>query len=525
MILNPGAGIAAVALAGGAVIVLAGLAIVSKPKSWGRLELCLLGLAVLTAVLRVAAAIHFTPIVSSDEGLLAQAAATLVVHGHDPYGTHLTAATRVLRANPFLVTPLMSGGWVTTVQYPGLALLIVAAGVWLTHGVESIVVTDAAAMSLTIGIVFLLLPRHLRTLGIVTIMALPGLNHYVLAGIVVVLAMPLLALAVWRWDAIGVSGRLEARGAGQAAALGLACGVTQLAWLLFPFLLLAVWRTNQSRFGAKRSTAICLRLTAVTAASFGVVNLPFGVASPHAWAVGIGAPLFQAAIPYGFGAPVLPLLAHVGGGYLRGYAICAALSYLSLLFVAWLWLRQLRCFVLVLPILPILSSMRASTEYWELLVPIWLVAALTVEGRALPSFTPSFVAPHRTLLFAKGALVALTGAAVVELALAVSSPAPLLISVGPVTAVGHRRYVSELSVRLTNRSGIRLSPHFVVSVEAGQMVWQARGGPSVIRPHGSGVYRLVAPSTHGLLPVGPFVVEALTGNPETLSSSNVQFPK
>ena len=520
----PALGLAAIVLAGATLVPMAGSILGVAPTTLARMELGVLGLAALTVALQVVAVVHFSPSLQSDEAVLSQAAGTLVLHGHDPYGAHLVAATRAFRESPSLETPLQSGGWVRLVEYPGLALLVTALSVWLTHGFESIVIADAVALILTMFVMFALMPHTVRALSVVVVLAIPGLVTWAFLGVVAVLALPLLAFAVSQWDSGGALGAEGRFGWVQAAALGLACAVSQLAWLVAPFLLLAIWRTNQARVGWARGTRHALRFALVATVSFTVVNIPFVVANPQEWLGSVAAPLLQAAIPNGLGLATLPLLAHAGGGYLDGYTLGAALAYVALMIAAWLWLDRLRGVVLVLPILAVTVSPRSLREYWALLLPVWVTAAATLQS---PMTSVSRDAMRASLLervYLKAALVVVGAAAVAEVLLALSAPPPIAVIVTEVFTSRQSQLSSQILVRLTNLTDTRLSPHFVIATGGGRMVWTRRTGPRALGAYASAEYRLVAPEPRARLPQTPFQVDVLTASPETLSVSPLHVP-
>lgn len=479
----PAIGLVAPALAGGAFILLSGVALTDRTSTLARFEISLLGLTCLAVVLDVVAVLHFAPPYQTDEAALLQASGALVLHGRDPYGVNLASAYSAFHVPIFRLTPLASGGVVRLLDYPGLAVLLAAAAVWLTHGYQSVVAADTAAVVAATMLAFGLLPPSLRGLAVVATLALPGLIQLALGGFVSVLCLPFLVAAVWRWDHTGRTGRLGLRRSSQAVALGLACAISQVAWLMAPFLLLVIWRENWLRFGWSGGTQIVIRIGFIAGVSFAAVNLPFVIAAPHAWLANVGAPLTQPAIPYGLGVAVLPLAAHVGGGYLRGYSIAAALLYMTLLAAAWLWLEKLRPVVLVLPFLPLLVSTRALAEYWLLMVPVWGVAAAAIgPGFEVPPAQPR--GRHKGRMAGlKLVTMGLTLAAAVELGVALASPPPLSVKITSVVANGKSSSSSEITVFVTNGTTGGLAPHFFISTQAGPMAWIVRRGPHLLGPH------------------------------------------
>lgn len=501
-----------------ALLIATGLAV--APLTLQRIEVGLLGVSVLLIALDVIAVLHLTPPYRTDEAALLQAAGTLVLHGREPYGVDLISSLRTFHVPTVRQTPLLSGGVVSTVEYPGLAVLLAAAAVWFTHGYQSMVVADTTALICATVLTFLLLPTALRGLAVVVVLALPGLVSYALGGSSAALALPFLVLAVWRWNAPVSESAASRDRMIRAVSLGLACGISQLAWLVGPFLLVIIWRKEQLRHGWGGAIRLAGPGLLITGATFGLVNLPFALLGGHAWLSAIVAPILQPAIPLGLGVAVLPLLAHVGGGDLGGYGSAAALLYVGLLIVAWHWPSRVASVALVFPVVPVLLSTRALAEYWALLVPVWLLAAASVK---LQVSSPAQRAPStvsvRTIVtaaIAGGVVLAAFG----QLALAITSPPPIAVSIaGYSVSKGHT--TSRITVELTNRLARQLRPHFVISTQLGQTVWHAVSGPLTLRGHATITYHLAAPAGGALSADSLVQVDVLTTAPDALSASAV----
>lgn len=523
MVAIPAVGLAAALLEAGALALFIASALTSRDGIVEQLETALLALTCLEIALRVVAFLHFAPPYATDEAALLQGAGTLLLHGHNPYGASLVSFYTALHVPPFRFTPLASGGFVHSVDYPGLAVMIAALSVWATHGYESIVIADTMALVAATLVTFALLPRHLRGLALIVTLAVPGLLGYALAGFVAVLALPLLSLAVWRWDAIGNSGRLAPLGVAQAAALGLSCGISQLAWLLAPFLVLVVWRERQFELGWRRGTLLAGRFGLIAGATFLAPNVPFIVANAGKWLENAGAPVLQHSIPFGLGLAALPLLAHIGGGYLAGYSLGAGLLYLALMGLTWLWVRRLRTVALVLPVLPVFVATRALPEYWGILVPVWLVAAATV-GSKLSAARVRGAHERAVSIGVKLAVVGLTMAALFEVGAAIASPAPLSVRITSAPVSSTADTISAMEVRVRNATAVYLTPHFVVNIGIGQVVWTVRSGPRRLPPHHTAVYEIAAPGRASRVPITAFAVDILTNDPVTLSVSPLHIP-
>lgn len=520
----PAIGIAALPVALVLLALLGMVLLASGADILERVEVLILVMACISVTLQVLAVLHFSPPYQTDEAALLQAAGALVLHGHNPYGVDLARAYSTFHVSPYRVTPLASGGFVTQINYPGLAVLIAAATVWVTDGYQAIVAASTAALIVATITCFALLPKAIRSLAIVASLALPGLVGDAIGGLIAVLAIPFLVFAVWRWDAIGEERRLGRMGIAQATALGLACSVSQLAWLIAPFLIVLVWRRRSDEDGFRRGSIVCLHFGLVAAATFALCNVAFMVANPPTWLAGVGAPILQHSIPLGFGLAALPSLAGVGGGFLAGYSMGAACLYLALLATLWAWFERLRYVALILPVLATLVSTRALTEYWILLIPVWLVAAATVGVFVRDSAKHSVVGAGRAGTAAKVLAAALVLAGASVIGLSVASPAPFAVIVSSFPARDADHVISAMTVQLKNRSDQALTPHFIVTVQIGTSVWLVRHGPHRLAPNQSASYLLVPPNRKYEIPATQVQVGVLTNDPETVSLSPLAFP-
>jgi hypothetical protein len=114
-----------------------------------------------------------------------------------------------------------------------------------------------------------------------------------------------------------------------------------------------------------------------------------------------------------------------------------------------------------------------------------------------------------------GAVVGVCGpGAVVASALAFVG-APLQLSVGRITTSHGGRQLDAVTVSVVNRTGSRVTPHFLVNTGANpQGFWTPAGhGPVVLGPHGSTTVTLYPPATANSPQNGAgWLVEAYTGS-------------
>jgi len=117
--------------------------------------------------------------------------------------------------------------------------------------------------------------------------------------------------------------------------------------------------------------------------------------------------------------------------------------------------------------------------------------------------------------------------AICFVALALTTAAPLYIRIQSVQTNGQFRAIWRIRALVTNSSAHMLVPHFATDA-SGYMTtyWNAVSGPRTLGPGKRAVYTLVAPNV-GSMPgvTQPFVLQAVTATPPTISSSTVFTPE
>ncbi|MGH9299639.1 MAG: hypothetical protein ACRDZT_06955, partial [Acidimicrobiales bacterium] len=328
--------------------------------------------------------------------------------------------------------------------------------------------------------------------------------------------LPFLIVAVWRWDRYG-----EGRAAGIASwigplALGLACALKQTPWFCVPFLVLGVG-IEASRAG-RSPVRTSLRYLVVVIAAFAAVNLPFVIWNPIAWWRGTLTPLQAPLVADGQGLISLVLHGITGGADLSLLTLASALGYLMVLamFVTW-YPRFKRVWLLLLPV-PLFFAPRSLSSYLVDLVPVAVVAILTVRTSAQQS------PPDRRSLSRFAPLVAILlalGTALMA-ALALSS-VPLELSIRSAAISRPDRSLNAVTVSVKNTTGTRVVPHFMVDTGSAHPTgfWlQASRQPVVIGPYASVTVTLY-PSVFTNFPKrgSHWLVEAYTEVPRSLSTS------
>jgi hypothetical protein len=455
----------------------------------------------------------------SDEAAFTQGAATLLLHGHDPYGAHLAGWLDTFGINSRVVTFTMSGGTVDTFGYPALPLLVAAPFVWLTGGGQAIPIVDVLVLMATTVAAFLALRPGLRPLCVVVAIGFPTLSQYALSGMVEILAVAALTVVAARWTDIGASGRLTRRDAVRGAALGLALATNQLAWFISPFFFVAVFLVRRPALGPRRAAALCLRFLLIAVAVFAAVNAPFVAWDPSAWLHGVSAPLTQHAIPYGQGLVGLAVFLRLGGGRLDLFNDAGALLYLALLILFSARVRRLGPAWVLLPTAALFVSGRSLAAYWMVLGIPLLVSVASAEMPVVRRAAQLHLRPGRPLTPLTIGLSFVPAALSLTLALTVRSPLELrVVSAKSDEAVAQ---VTEVHVFVHNRSSRPMAALFSLNSSGqGLSFLRVVRGPRELAPGSSAVYDLRAPDAGAMTPDGtPFIVQAFSTGPRAVSSS------
>ncbi len=325
------------------------------------------GAVVLAVVFPQAVAIHTRVFANTDSAAFDQASARALLQGHDPYTVSLAGAGRLLAVPARYWTYTVDGGHVTHASYPAGSFLVDVPSMAL--GLRHMVVdwTDLAAWVLCIALFFLLLPVSLRWLaGLLAVT--PIFVGMFSSGGTDAVFLPLLLLAVWRWDRFGAADEHGvARWLGPVA-LGLACAVKQAPWFCIPFLVTGI--ALEARAAGRRPLRSAARYFTMVAGVFLAVNLPFVVWQPQAWARGTLLPFVGGLVADGQGLVSLSTHGITGGTNLEMLTVAGGFAYLALL-ASWLqWYPVLkRVWLLALPV-AFFFSPRSLSSYLVNLFPV-----------------------------------------------------------------------------------------------------------------------------------------------------------
>lgn len=522
----PGAIALAPVLVVGSVIGMASVWLAAEPGD-RRLRRGALVAALAGAGLPSAAAIHARAYLSTDSAAFNQIAARVLAHGADPYTASMASAARLLDPSSSFWTYTVDGGHVTQVSYPAGSFLLEMPALLLGFHHDIADWTDLAAWLVTGVLLYALLPRAVRWLGPLVLLA-PNYVGMFSNGGTDALYLPFLVLAVWRWDRFAV--RDEPAGAHSwprraaldrfvgPVCLGLACAIKQTPWFCLPFLAFGVaLEARRAGRGPWRTAGAYL---AVVAAVFAVVNLPFALWGPAAWVHGTALPLIDPLVADGQGLVAIAVHGLTGGVDLTLLSLAGALVYLALLaaYVAW-YPRLKRVWLFLLPAVLFVPS-RSLSSYLIDLFPVAVVAALTVSAAGAP---PRRTGPWRWP--ARLAVLAPLAGSLVAGVLAFTT-VPLQLSVtGFAVSQGARR-LDAVRLIVHNATAATVVPHFMVVVGGDRPsgYWRTTGTRPLALGPGRSASVTIRPGPFIWSPGrgGYWLVQAYTSRPDALSTSSLQ---
>jgi hypothetical protein len=518
----PSAGVATVLLTGATLWMIVAIATARTEAELERLDRWLLVLGLLALAAWGAARLQQMSGTGTDEAAFIQGAANALLHGHDPYGTNLTSSLTAYGVPPAFWTYTLGGGHVSTLGYPALPVLLVAPFAAVLGSAQATSSADLVILAVATVVMYRMLPRELRAVAVIVCIGFPNLAGFALAGMAGIAMMAALLLVAYRWHSIGEDGRLEARGRWSAVALGLAVCANQLAWFIAPFVVAGIFLARREQLGMRAARRLGATYTGIAVAVAALLNAPFIVWNAHAWLNGVLAPLSQHALPYGQGLIGITLFARVGGGALGFYTYASALLYLALLALYVIDFRVLHRCCFVFPIIAFYLSGRSLGAYWMILVAVFVIGAMgeapsagvrvPTRGGAVSDLARRLGPWLRVALFLPAAAC---------LAVALATPAPLALHVLGGRSEATTDTVRQVTVAVANQSDDSLKPLFATNtIGQASAFWTIARGPRVLGPRRRATYVLtIADVTSMPQNSTPFVVQAVTATPYTISSS------
>ncbi len=453
---------------------------------------------------------------STDSAAFNHVATQLLLRGHDPYTSSMASAAQFLPTPADYWTYTANGAHVTQVSYPAGSFLLQAP--LMALGLHHLPTDwlDLAAWLVTGALLFAILPRSIRWLAPVLLLADAYVGPFANGG-TDALFIPFLVVAVWQWDRFATATRPSMARWLSPVALGVACSIKQSPWFCVPFLLLGVaLEARAARTGVLRTT---MRYASMTAGAFLVINSAFIVWDPGAWWHGTMLPLLTPLVPDGQGLVTLALHGLSGGADLRLLSLAGGLVMLSLFAAMLLKYPSLkRTWLFALPIVLFVPG-RSLTSYLLDFFPVAVVAAVSVRPGS-----PDAALTMPT--WARRSLIATPMAGAVLLATLALRSAPLVVTVDSLTTADAHQAVAAVTVTVHNRSGRYVTPNFMYSLDGGHPsgFWHQSlvSGVLPLAPGGSATITIRPDAWTWAPQRGEYwLVEAYT-SPDALSTSSPQ---
>ena len=497
--------------------------LVRTPRSLA-LQLSALATSVAATLGHQGIGIHVRQYYSTDSGAFNQVAAQMALHGANPYTHTMAAASQLLQTPSDYWTYTVTGGHINAVSYPAGSFLMEVPALWLGFQHQIVDWMDLLAWLVTGALIFVLVPSGLRWIGPLLV-TIPIYADVFGSGGTDAVFLPFLVLAVWRWDRF-----CSGRGAGLArwvgpVALGLACAIKQTPWFCVPLLAVALYL--ESRAAGRRAVRIVAGYLAVVAGVFTLVNLPYLLSSPSAWARGTVLPFSKPLVADGQGLVTLALHGVARGVSLPLLTLASVLVYVTLVAALVIWYPEMkRLWMLLLP-LTFFVAARSLLSYLIDFYPAAVVAAVSVAPvAAARAAGPAHARTGGRLRLPLGlAALVPAAAAVVVSVLAFSSP-PLQLDVASFYSSHSATLLNSVTVEVRNTTDRTVVPHFMVTIGSSHPsgFWHTLDRrPVVLGPHASAVVKLRPPTFTGAPTHGSYwLVQAYTSSPAALSNSPLQ---
>ena len=408
--------------------------------------------------------------VTIDQGIYNDLSGELIRRGENPYTWDFAGAFDLYRTAPLASTPRLDGSIKGPYNYPALAFLLSAPlqAVGLP-GTFMVLVTAQIAVLL---LLYFAAPRAIQPVILFPIFAGFDFVGLSLIGVLDILwaAFLVAMVVVWKKPTL------------RAILFGLAVSVKQIPWLVVPFLILRIWRDEETDSPASRVG----KFAGISALTFIAVNGFFIMSDANAYLRGVTGPLWDNMVILSQGG--LSTITHLGLIDLpKSYYLLATFSVLVLL-LFWYWRHYdvLRDAFWIFPGILMWFSYRNLTAYWV----YWVLPLLAALMTRTPAATPTANSPgwRFTLAASAGVLMVLLSVG----AYLSSLPDEIEIRLrGPmVTSQGR---VIRMEVEVMNRSQRDLIPRFAIqrfTTIANPQPWRIENGPLTLQPGETGTYRI-----------------------------------
>lgn len=283
--------------------------------------------------------------------------------GANPYTQDMAKALAMFAVQPSDLTPLTSGVYLTTFQYPALHFLVFVPFVWLgLRDMRWVLVLFEVIVILTL---YLKSPRRLRPMLLLPLFAGSDLMINFTAASV--------SDALWVLPLLFAAFYLE-KPLASGIFYGLACAMKQTPWFLAPFLLIYMIRTEDTE-GLRARLLRIAKFAGATAGVFLAINLPFMLMNVSAWFSHVLTPMAEdlVIVSQGFSLSTQVGLLPVGKAF---YAVLVVAVSVVLIVNFYVYFDKLRYVFWIFPGIILWFSYRALTNYIIYWTPLMLVSII-----------------------------------------------------------------------------------------------------------------------------------------------------
>lgn len=289
------------------------------------------------------------------------AAIMFVNHGANPYLQDMSRALDMFRVQAGDLTPLTSGNYLTTFQYPALHFLVFVPFVWFgLSDMRWVLVVFEIGVMLAL---YFMCPQNLRPMILLPLFAGSDLMiNFTAASVTDMLWVLPLIFAAFSLKKPMLSGLFY----------GISCAFKQIPWLLAPFLLIYMLQIDQS--ASKRDRlGHTLMFAGVAVVFFLAVNAPFMIGAPGIWFGNVLTPIASDLVILSQGPSVLTQVGLVEVG--RTFYTILAVGVLATLLVNFhVYFDKLKYIFWVFPGIILWFSYRALTNYVIYWMPLLLLS-------------------------------------------------------------------------------------------------------------------------------------------------------
>ncbi len=281
----------------------------------------------------------------------------------NPYGQDLQMALEMFTVDVDYITLKPDGDLVTNLNYPALHLLFFTPFAYF--GLQDMRWVTFLFAIIIIVILYWKSPSEIRPLILIPFFAGADLAINFTAGCLndFLWVLPLIITAFYIGNPL-IAG----------FSYGLACAVKQQPWILFPFLLTYIFRSEE--YSGKNKTKSIIMFLTSTVAGFLLPNIFFIIKDPKSWFFDVTTPFSGQLIVISQGLSTM-----TQSGFIplsNNFYFLFAVSVFFILLICYnLYFEELKYAIWAFPALILWFSPRGLQNYFIYLIPICLVAIIT----------------------------------------------------------------------------------------------------------------------------------------------------